>query len=404
MEAASNAPNGNLHAPFPYDMPYESFSVIWEVEKWWVGHQPWLESRGYMLRPRYRPGWTPSWHSSKGDPTVKWNAEDSRPLSYAFLLDAKRTSDGITVMLKRVDKLRNPTEVDMTTMLSSPPYSSDPRNHCVPVLEVLQDPDDSKYQLLVLPLLREYCAPRFDTVGEVIDCLRQIIQCLQFLHENQIVHRDFHPLNIMMDASPLYNIPFHAIHQDMRYDYKGSAKASYTRTEKPVKYYLIDFGLSIRYESVDPPPEEAPILGGDSTVPEFLGNDPSQRYGGLSQLYNPFPTDVYCVGNWIRQDFLDGLRSEASNKTLRSKRLGLEFLRPLVRDMTQADPSKRPSMDEVAERFESLTSTLSSWKLRSRVAKEHDNPLHSLYLSTTHWIRRVGLVASRRPALPSLAD
>lgn len=27
----------------------------------WRERQPFLESRGYMLRPRYRPGWTPSW-------------------------------------------------------------------------------------------------------------------------------------------------------------------------------------------------------------------------------------------------------------------------------------------------------------------------------------------------------
>ena len=30
-------------------------------EMFWRDHQAWLVQKGYMLRPRYRPGWTPSW-------------------------------------------------------------------------------------------------------------------------------------------------------------------------------------------------------------------------------------------------------------------------------------------------------------------------------------------------------
>ena len=62
--------------------------------------------------------------------------------------------------------------------------------------------------------------------------------------------RDIHLLNIMMDASPLYTIPFHPIRQDMRRDYQGASKPSFTRTERPVSYYLIDFGLAIQYEMI----------------------------------------------------------------------------------------------------------------------------------------------------------
>lgn len=35
--------------------------VLQPLEYWWRDHQKWLEDRGYMLRPRYREGWTPSW-------------------------------------------------------------------------------------------------------------------------------------------------------------------------------------------------------------------------------------------------------------------------------------------------------------------------------------------------------
>lgn len=37
----------------PYDLN--------EAELFWVAHQPFFESAGYQLRPRYRPGWVKSW-------------------------------------------------------------------------------------------------------------------------------------------------------------------------------------------------------------------------------------------------------------------------------------------------------------------------------------------------------
>jgi hypothetical protein len=35
-----------------------------KLEIWWVERQEALEAVGYMLWPRYRPGWIPSWHST----------------------------------------------------------------------------------------------------------------------------------------------------------------------------------------------------------------------------------------------------------------------------------------------------------------------------------------------------
>jgi hypothetical protein len=36
-----------------------------EGETWWRDRQKWLQDCGYMLRPRYRPGWVPSWKDTK---------------------------------------------------------------------------------------------------------------------------------------------------------------------------------------------------------------------------------------------------------------------------------------------------------------------------------------------------
>ena len=96
-----------------------------------------------------------------------------------------------------------------------------------------------------------------------------------------------------MDASPLYPVPYHPCAMDMRRDWKGRVK-HLTRTQRPVKYYLTDFGISRRY-APDAVPLEDPIWGGDKTVPEFQTSNEPQ---------NPFPTDVYYLGNLIQCDFI----------------------------------------------------------------------------------------------------
>ena len=35
------------------------------TEFFWREHQAWLANRGYILRPRYREDWQPSWHNSQ---------------------------------------------------------------------------------------------------------------------------------------------------------------------------------------------------------------------------------------------------------------------------------------------------------------------------------------------------
>jgi hypothetical protein len=39
-------------------------------EIWWRDHQVWLQERGYMLRKRFRPGWTPSWWATEDYPDL----------------------------------------------------------------------------------------------------------------------------------------------------------------------------------------------------------------------------------------------------------------------------------------------------------------------------------------------
>jgi hypothetical protein len=95
----------------------------------------------------------------------------------------------------------------------------------------------------------------------------------------------------MLDPSKMYPNGYHPSQINRNRDFKGRAKR-YTRTDRPPRYYLIDFGLSRRYRSRNVVDE--PLRGGDRTAPEH-------RRGGRC---NPFPTDIYYLGNLIREQFL----------------------------------------------------------------------------------------------------
>ncbi|TFY60097.1 hypothetical protein EVJ58_g5362 [Rhodofomes roseus] len=200
-------------------------------ELFWRDRQVWLEKHGYMLRPRYKPDWKPSWVGTK---KLIHRCEDSEAI-----------------------------------------------------------------------------------IG------------LQFMLLHHVAHRDISILNVMMDGAPMYPDMWHPSVSILKRDYSGLAK-HYTRTERPPKYYYIDFGLSRKYDPDDGPPREMPIFGGDKSVPEFQDED-------YDKPANPFHTDIYYLGSFIREGFLEKYRN-------------MEFIRPLVNDMVQEDPEKRPTIEEAASR------------------------------------------------------
>ena len=55
----------HIYIPFLDHPTSEKPGDLDVVEKWWVERQEALERVGYMLRPRFRPGWQPSWAGTK---------------------------------------------------------------------------------------------------------------------------------------------------------------------------------------------------------------------------------------------------------------------------------------------------------------------------------------------------
>lgn len=184
-----------------------------------------------------------------------------------------------------------------------------------------------------------------------------------------------------MDAGHLYPEPFHPVFPAYTYDLTGDSKPC-SRTEKPVRYYFVDFGRAVAYSSSDLP-RDYPLWDGEQTVPEYW----------LGDMSDPFAGDVYCLGNMVYR-----LLAGANCRT--SPLRGFKFMDSLIRDMTHEDPTRRPTMQEAVLRFTAITTILSSLECRSRLASRDENFVVGLFRSTLHWMRQVRLIWHNVPPIP----
>jgi len=97
-----------------------------------------------------------------------------------------------------------------------------------------------------------------------------------------------------MEWKDMFPKGFHSQKNLRTKDAKDSAPF-FTRTQRPTRYIIIDFGMSSRYNPSDVSPREVGLIGGDKTVPEFLKGQ---------QYHDPYKTDIYYVGNLIRTEFM----------------------------------------------------------------------------------------------------
>ena len=96
------------------------------------------------------------------------------------VMDATRISDGKLVSLKRVKS--SSQEIVIASLLSSEELRKDPRNHCVPILDIIADTEDPTLSFIIMPFLRHIDDPPFDTVGSILECMEQLLEAsLSFL-------------------------------------------------------------------------------------------------------------------------------------------------------------------------------------------------------------------------------
>lgn len=100
--------------------------------------------------------------------------------------------------------------------------------------------------------------------------------------------------NLMMDATAMYPRGAHPVHDLFLPDAITLARPL-PRTSVPLKYYFVDYGISVYI-----PPDVQPklvlgTLGRDQEVPELSDEVP----------YDPFKADVFIIGNFLRRAFYE---------------------------------------------------------------------------------------------------
>ena len=89
-------------------------------------------------------------------------------------MDATRIADGRPVMLKRLLDEEGPHELEINRLFSTGSLASDPGNHCAPLLDVIQLPNEPP--IMVHALLRPFYDPKFQTFGEFVTFFAQICE------------------------------------------------------------------------------------------------------------------------------------------------------------------------------------------------------------------------------------
>ncbi|KAI0669476.1 kinase-like domain-containing protein [Trametes maxima] len=312
----------------------EGFYNLLPKEVFWQARYHYLKDHGYLLRPRYDPAWKPSWVGTNRNPKF---CEDSILLIDYQVMDAAKVFDQELVAIKSF--LTEGQELHIAQFFTA---IRDPMNHCVPVHEILRDPYDPGFALMVMPYLRPCNDPEFSTIGDIIEFVDQTLEGLVFMHKHDVAHRDVAVANIMMDAKSLYPTGHHPIR--LGYTSDGMYPVSpLPRAGRGVRYFYIDFGLSLQI------PKGASSLvigdvGRNADVPELSDDVP----------YDAFKVDVFALGDLYSKEF-------------EGKYSNVEFLLPIIEPMTQQQPAARPTAEQALREWEKrrvdIQDSLYRWRL-----------------------------------------
>ncbi|KAF9017235.1 hypothetical protein BDZ89DRAFT_994015 [Hymenopellis radicata] len=307
-----------------------------EIDKWedprdamelfWASHYTYLLGNGYQLRARYRPGWVPSWLGASERPLYTFEDRHS-PVRKTNVIDAIRTEDGFAVALKRVPVATQ--ELSTLRCLSWDPETQSPLNHTAPLLHVLPVPGDPEVSIAVMPKLRDFLWPTFHCRREVLECLRQIIEGVGFMHGLNICHGDACTFNFMMDATDVCPGGFHfAFPESINgTDFDLVTKP---RCQCQVRYYIIDFETSQQFsgDRDDALRQVYDTRCQIRTAPEL------SEENVISEVpYNPFRLDIYNIGATF-ESICDNYFEQ------------LDDLRPFLGRLTAKEPSERARLED----------------------------------------------------------
>ena len=99
----------------------------------------------------------------------------------------------------------------------------------------------------------------------------------------------------MFDGKGMYPRGFHPTVPQWKPSLRGEAKALRHNQVPRVKYYFIDWELSVHFAEPNKDKLVDDQAGADRDVPEL----------SLYTPYNPFPVDVFTLGNVFKKEFVN---------------------------------------------------------------------------------------------------
>ncbi|KAF8524020.1 hypothetical protein JB92DRAFT_2882457 [Gautieria morchelliformis] len=215
-------------------------------------------------------------------------------------------------------------ELKVIQCLSSALLRADPRNHTIPLLEVL---DGRECNLERCASIEEYLEYVFTTT---------MTQGLVFMHQKGIIHGDLHNLNVVMNMlAGNTSGPFDSTPRDF-----GPCGAKYT-------FIMIDFGEShivcTEDDAIRHPDEirfHPKVL-----APELLKDDP----------VNLFSCDVYAVGALLRDHITATANVDPQSPA--SILLSYPPCKHLIDIITHDETQRRPNAAEALALFHGLIHT-----------------------------------------------
>ncbi|KAJ7244066.1 kinase-like domain-containing protein [Mycena rebaudengoi] len=175
-------------------------------------------------------------------------------------------------------------ELQIMKELSSYPLRADSRNHTIPVLRFICG---VRVEFAVQACWGEHWTwPPFDSVQSRFEMARQLLEGLQFMHDNNITHGDIHPRNIVWNRSD-----------------KRPLEVRKPGLEKPLfhsqfgfRMAYIDFGAAMKVS-----------IGrrslGTGIRPPSKWSAPEQL---LDEPYDACAADVFMLGRVLQEELAEG--------------------------------------------------------------------------------------------------
>ncbi|KZS87783.1 hypothetical protein SISNIDRAFT_490748 [Sistotremastrum niveocremeum HHB9708] len=322
---------------------------LWDKLKPWLtekGYHPW-EVAGDMLN-----AFPPRAHSGIRSPDGFVYSLPHIPMNEVWFSAIKaihwpaRTSDHRDVVIRLIRKGDEGQEhLEVLRTLAKGERAFHAGNRCVPLLEELHLGDMT---FAVFPFLADRVdSPWFYDFGEVFDFLIQALEGISYLHENLVAHLDIDIDNFLFNfasakrcTGTITSIRTFRVLMRRIAEFR---KRETFRSHFPVRYYLADMELCVRFA-----PESEPALRKVVGLPVTrVGIDPS-KYGrdlvpemAISEPYCPFRADMWQFGNMMHYMFQPsaGLLPE---------------LYALVDALKCPDPAGRPTAAQALERVRLL--------------------------------------------------